>query len=185
MWYQTQCTWVHNSKADRRYVQQTKHGNQKIVVRTVIRLWAGWPRVWILAEAWNFPLLQNIQRGSGGPPTFTSNCCWNSSPGDKQPGCDADPHLHIMQRVRMSGVTDLLPLNAIMMSTWTTYNWKSISAWNIPDCSQISGSSITNVDTICNYFSKTFNYKLESHLRKNKWQYNSSPVRQEQQSTDI
>jgi hypothetical protein len=68
----------------------------------------------------------------------------------------------------MSGVTDLLPLNAIMMSTWTTYNWKSISAWNIPDCSQISGSSITNVDTICNYFSKTFNYKLESHLRKNK-----------------
>jgi hypothetical protein len=58
----------------------------------------------------------------------------------------------------MSGVIPLIPLNAIMMSTWTTDNETALVLGTC-QTSQISGSSMTNVDIICNYFSKTCNYK--------------------------
>ena len=75
-------------------------------------------RVWFLAWARDFSLLQNVQAGSGVHPDPYAMGTKNFSPLEAQwLGCEDDHTPHLVSRLRISGAIALLPLYTFML--WT------------------------------------------------------------------
>ena len=84
--------------------------------------WASFERrvVQIPEWAWNISLFQKCTHQVWGPPTLIFNRYRGSFSDVKRLGCEWITQLRLMARLRMSGVTHLLPLYAFMSWRGTT-----------------------------------------------------------------
>jgi len=94
-------------------------GGRKSVVSTAVRLGAGRTRARIPAGSRNFSLLHNAQTGCGAHSAFYSAGVVVLSWRQRGVAMRLITHLHLMARLRISGVTPLL-LQAFMAWTGTT-----------------------------------------------------------------